>query len=224
VDTTTVLERMLLDIKHTQDINVCVCSFSEDGDSLSQWRAYSGDSSGFSIGFKPNALDVAIKDENFSLFRCIYNEKVQQNIAIEIVEKSLSEELNKEKVEKQNGVILLNTTNIHDYVYRYAPILKDASFSDENEWRLISKPLSCGFDRFHYREGKSMIIPYYSVPLTKNDSQIEIAEVFIGPNPHRHLSKLAVTGFFVKHNFYDFEGDGINSIKIMKSTVPYRSW
>src|SRR5882724_1530284 len=34
-----------------ESINVCVCSFSADGDVLSQWRAYGGGASGFSIGF-----------------------------------------------------------------------------------------------------------------------------------------------------------------------------
>src|SRR5260370_32998682 len=33
-----------------QSINVCVCSFSEEPDLLSQWRAYGG-AAGFAIGF-----------------------------------------------------------------------------------------------------------------------------------------------------------------------------
>src|SRR5579885_2670951 len=39
-----------------ESINVCVCSFSESGDSLSQWRAYGGKASGFSIGFSGSYL------------------------------------------------------------------------------------------------------------------------------------------------------------------------
>src|ERR1035438_1214814 len=36
--------------------NVFVSSFSENGDSLSQWRAYSERSGGYSIGFRPEYL------------------------------------------------------------------------------------------------------------------------------------------------------------------------
>ena len=39
-----------------ESINVCVCSFSEQGDVLSQWRAYGGSTSGFAIGFSGTFL------------------------------------------------------------------------------------------------------------------------------------------------------------------------
>jgi hypothetical protein len=42
-----------------ESINVCVCSFSEERDSLSQWRAYAGGTSGFAIGFPGDLLVAA---------------------------------------------------------------------------------------------------------------------------------------------------------------------
>src|SRR6266404_3405917 len=48
-----------------QSINVCVCSFSEERDSLSQWRAYGG-SSGFAIGFSGELLKAATEEGNGS--------------------------------------------------------------------------------------------------------------------------------------------------------------
>jgi len=44
------LDDMVTALKDRETMNVCVCSFSERGDVLSQWRAYSG-AAGFSIGF-----------------------------------------------------------------------------------------------------------------------------------------------------------------------------
>jgi hypothetical protein len=44
-----------------EGINVCVCSFSEESDSLSQWRAYGG-SSGFAIGFSGEVLKAATEN------------------------------------------------------------------------------------------------------------------------------------------------------------------
>ena len=43
------LDQMASVLKDSGSMNVCVCSFSEKGDVLSQWRAYGG-GSGFSIG------------------------------------------------------------------------------------------------------------------------------------------------------------------------------
>ena len=37
--------------KAIETANVCVCSFSGKGDSLSQWKSYGGGTSGFAIGF-----------------------------------------------------------------------------------------------------------------------------------------------------------------------------
>ncbi len=48
-----------------ESINVCVCSFSEERDSLSQWRSYGG-SSGFAIGFSGELLKAATEEGNGS--------------------------------------------------------------------------------------------------------------------------------------------------------------
>lgn len=67
------------------------------------------------------------------------------------------------------------------YLNRYAPILKHKSFEEEREWRIISRPLSCTFERFGYRAGSSMLIPYFRVPLATGDEPLQIEQIFIGP-------------------------------------------
>src|SRR5271170_2737848 len=42
-----ILEGMKNSVSGTETMNVCVCSFSGEGDSLSQWRAYGSGMSGF---------------------------------------------------------------------------------------------------------------------------------------------------------------------------------
>lgn len=61
-----------------ESINVCVCSFSEVGDLLSQWRAYSGGAGGFSIGFGGEFLKAASRREDFWLVPCVYDEDDQR--------------------------------------------------------------------------------------------------------------------------------------------------
>src|SRR6267154_2871182 len=47
--------RSALDGPGNEDVNLYVASFSEDGDSLPQWRAYGG-AAGFALGFRGSEL------------------------------------------------------------------------------------------------------------------------------------------------------------------------
>ena len=49
-----------------------VASFSENGDQLSQWRAYCPKGNGFSIGFRYSDLSYLLKTTGFRLVKCIY--------------------------------------------------------------------------------------------------------------------------------------------------------
>lgn len=63
--------------------------------------------------------------------------------------------------------------NLVASLHRYAPILKDAAFSEEREWRIISRPIMCSNERFDYRPGPSMLIPYYRVPISFPDRALK---------------------------------------------------
>jgi hypothetical protein len=76
-------------------------------------------------------------------------------------------------------VFLKTGGNLLTYLYRYAPILKDRSFEEEREWRIISRPIFA--QRLDYREGRSLIIPYYQLPLWEDGQKTEIHEIVVGP-------------------------------------------
>lgn len=83
-----ILDEMKEGINGNESMNVCVCSFSEDPDSLSQWRAYGG-SSGFSIGFDSTFLKSVISKHNFKLAPCLYTESEQTLLLEAVVDKVL---------------------------------------------------------------------------------------------------------------------------------------
>src|ERR1035441_9693602 len=62
--------------------------------------------------------------------------------------------------------------NLLACLHRYAPILKDKAFSEEREWRIISRPLMCTGERFDFREGSSMLVPFYRFPLDRDQGPI----------------------------------------------------
>jgi hypothetical protein len=215
-----------------EHINVCVCSFSEDGDSLSQWRAYGG-SSGFAIGFSPEILGGAVEKQQFFLAQCIYDPRAQQDIVRALVEEVLEEHLSKHPVteDKEFDEVFWNTGgNFLTYLYRYAPMLKNQSFAEEREWRIISTPIFA--QRLDYREGRSLIIPYYRLPLWEDSQKTEIYEIIVGPTRDVERSIKSVSRMIKgRHVTKDRNLKGLDLIKegwgytpIKASQVPYRDW
>jgi hypothetical protein len=54
-------------------VHIYVCCFSEEGDLLSQWRAYCRDGGGVSLGFDPMELRSIGASQGFTLVKCIYD-------------------------------------------------------------------------------------------------------------------------------------------------------
>jgi Protein of unknown function (DUF2971). len=60
--------------------DIFVCSFSEEKDLLSQWRAYASNASGFSIGFRSSSLKILAKSQQFYFLPCIYDPNIQKEV------------------------------------------------------------------------------------------------------------------------------------------------
>src|SRR5260370_25380614 len=86
-----------------ESVNVCVCSFSEDSDSLSQWRAYSGGASGFAIGLPGDFLARLVEKKKWYLARCIYDPTKQGELIRSLIEEAIEEMLEKVEEEKDEG-------------------------------------------------------------------------------------------------------------------------
>lgn len=207
-----------------ETINVCVCSFSAKGDVLSQWRAYGGRSSGFAVGFSGPFLKQVCKQLNFWLVPVQYSELAQRSLLRTLLEDVFEENLaasrklgnGRKQGDGDEEPDFRTGGNLVAYLNRYAPILKHESFSEEEEWRIITRPLSCAFDRFAYRTGTSMLVPYYRIPLTSEANGIKINELIVGPTPHPIESRQSVGGFLVKHR--------LDETEVRNSQVPYRNW
>lgn len=214
------LSDMAADVDGIESMNVCVCSFSEDRDSLPQWRAYSDATSGFAIGFSGKLLAEVTATESFYLAPCLYDRLKQRALIRALVEEVLEENIagtpwvDEEPWDDVDRVPMGG--NLCAYLHRYAPILKDPSFKDEQEWRVISRPLSCKFERFEFRPGSSMLIPYYRFPLTSENVPFEVREIVIGPTPHTAQAKRSASSFLVSQS--------LRHVPVNNSVVPYRNW
>jgi hypothetical protein len=199
-------------------INVSVASFSAKGDLLSQWRAYGG-SSGYSVGFEYDALKMAAdaaaaEGASWLIGPCIYDSEQHIKVMAEIVNDAFEKLLALRAAKKRYPV----GGSMAYYLNRYAGLFKDRSFSEESEWRLISRPLNSALPGYSYREGPSYIVPYFKFPLARlPDGHLRLKEIIVGPTPHPDLATSAVESLLASKDLDQL-------VQVKKSQIPYRNW
>jgi hypothetical protein len=200
-------------------IRVFVFSMTEEGDLLSQWRAYCKPNDGYAIGIDPQKLlKHANTQSTFFLARCEYDKNNQTTILSNLIDEVKAVY---QKRRKGNGMSLndsLNATMMHFILWFLvvAPTMKDTAFEAEKEWRLISWLSfgSLGDGNVFYRDGRSLLMPYVKVKLASEGDQLPIIEAIVGPSSHKDIEVSAVQAFLVKSNA---TGHAVNLSK-----VPYR--
>jgi hypothetical protein len=229
-----------LDAVNIYDINslfaakyIFVCCFSGKEDLLSQWRGYCPGGNGFCIGldFNTPLLDC-IRKQEFDIYQCIYDEKEQSEVfrqflsgAIDFFQKS-----NPDEPLHRRSAMALTSFEFHTQLARIAPIIKHPKFAEEEEWRLISTPISPKHPQVKFREGKSAFTPYFEIKLTeKEEDPLSIYKIWVGPTPNPYLSRssirslLAAKGVAGQDSFrLDEEVVRIPIVEL--SEIPYRTW
>lgn len=214
------LEVLLDEIDSIRAVNICVCSFSEVGDSLSQWRGYTGGGAGFSLGFSTQWLLHFASNAGFSLYPCVYNPEHQEFLINELITQTLVTNFNMtpgylHPNQPRTFVVLPMRGDFAQRLTQLAPLIKDASFLDEKEWRLISNPISSL--RLDHRPGESMITPFFRLVIGNEKEFDCLEEIVVGPTPHPELSKGSVESVW-----YSAQVSKHPNIKV--SAVPFRNW
>jgi hypothetical protein len=206
-----------------------VTSFSEDGDDLSQWRAYSPSQAGFSIGFSSDALRTqwvippGTGDPSFvggQLLPVSYLSKTNVAEIDRVIDDAFDV-----------GGLLHGQSGFHgpisgkDAILAWfstiAPGYKDVAFAAEKEWRMVLSKPHKPMPGQRFRAGKSTIVPYIEVELNRGiDSKpvdaYMIREVVVGPTPNPDLSVESLKSLF--------SSKGRVEVLFKKSAIPYRHW
>lgn len=211
-----------------------VCCFSEEGDLLSQWRGYSDDASGFSIGFDANALatfgkplaEDQISSDIFDFNKVIYDVSKQKVRIRECAKQLISELKPLSKVTsgdiKQQSMEAFNRCFFK--LFKWSIFMKNPFFKEEKEWRICY----CTDLRSNYKSSNVKIegelslsnIAYYSrnndvvpyIDLSFNDlSNIIIKKIVIGPKCRASKDEIKL---FLENNGIDCD--------VVKSNGTYR--
>jgi hypothetical protein len=197
---------------------VCVASFSGDGDSLSQWRAYGN----VAIGFTPYKIGIHANQSQLGIVR--YDPKIQKQLAQVYV----SHCLQAYALDVENKAL----ERIPDVYHRFGQVLelvsffKDPSFRDEREYRLayVEHPELFQDSIFGERPPKhfrvkggriySHIVSSEMFPHTDRKSPLGICKVVLGPGAD-DLMELGIREFL--------DEKGLQDVTITRSQIPYRT-
>jgi hypothetical protein len=199
--------------------NLYAFCFSEEGDMLSQWRAYADNGFGVSIGFSKNILEQLNEE--------LYGLKFQK-VSYDILE-------HEEFAKSQAYVIkkCLEKKNIYAAIAEALEnnmeensCMKNPAFAEEKEWRLsigVTPELRINADvnfqdfqlsRIKLYSNNRKIITYLDLNF-ENIKETFIKEIVVGPN-----CKMSINDFIHCFNLLGFDA---SKIKIFQSKATYRS-
>ena len=212
-------------------VNTCVCCFSELDDDLSQWRGYGGGNARFSVGFTREWFTRVKETLGLSLRCCIYDPEKQQRLIQDEIDEFFATNAEKEPdywdrnrsrrdpARPRTFVVSRHAGN--DFATRLAliaPEIKHKSFEAEREWRLVAATVSA--HELHHRPGRSMLIPYYKIPIGNDDKFDSIREIVVGPTPHPDLLAASVESLAIAAGLVNPD----NTPKTKTTSIPFRDW
>lgn len=179
------------------------CSFSKEGNLLSQWRAYGN----YCIEFDSESLEATLTE-------CIYEARVARESMLHSTVEALRG-IGRD-MRKYDGELRHMGSESYFNLLRLIASIKHPSFSEEQEIRILTdERLSNSLDR-NYRVRNDMLIPYvnFSIPFTS------ISAVNVGPMKYQEMAFDSMSEFVkkvCKMKNLDHE------INVMKSEIPYRT-
>ncbi len=225
---------------------IMVASFSAAKDQLSQWRGYARNSTGVCIGLNlQNVRPPGESGTKFTFAKCIYDDQEKRAILRAVLDKwvdvvrvrseSLTTELVPQLIEAGTyrevlaaqgnysrsveiaHVLRERHLELQFDFLRIAPLLKNETFSEEREWRLVLpvKQFKPKDHPFEFRSTSDTLVPYIAYPLLRKGEPgpIPCNGLIIGPGGHP-AAELAVRMLLEKH--------GIR-VQVDVSKIPYRS-
>lgn len=215
------LEKLQLPLERTYYI----CSFSENEDSLEQWRAYSNGKEGLALIFSNKSKEWTSPFEihpQLTLTDVIYDNDIKNEIIKEILYIFLKE------YTEDKGRDILGPTVWSEHLMSSLSMLfnvfKHNAFKSEEEVRMIlhSGPVEKGTLKLKYRVTNERIIPYINSSSLYNEKFIEeyrtdklpLEKIIIGPTSNKEIMIESIK-VFLKYNGYE-------DVEIITSSIPFR--
>lgn len=212
-------------INSAEGLGFCL---SERGDVLSQWRGYGDDGYGVSIGFRKEFLgtlraDLGKKDLGCWFRKVSYDslesartcDSVIENVKDLVVDGRFdppSFDVAKLPQEQFDALVMWKA----EASLYLVPLMldfffvKNPSFSEEQEWRLLSFAPNIFSDGIRFRGNRDSVVPYrpYDIPADRGP----IGSIILGPRNRSRIGDLRLL----------LESNGFGNVQIVRSSSTYR--
>jgi hypothetical protein len=197
---------------------IYVACFSEEGDSLSQWRAYAGGEGGYAIGLTGLSLSEAAKLERGSnLWQCLNSKADHKVLLTEALVAAENAYLKQYKELSADPRAF--EASVKDALYvvtRLAPVLKHPAFKEEREWRIVVERDFADVAEVQFVAADAILRPFIRVNLCiGNGNALPLKEIRVGPARLPDLSMESVRQLLQKSQYRAL-------VPVKKSAVPFR--
>jgi hypothetical protein len=202
-------------------------------DMLSQWRAYGQDGRGVCLTFEASKLSRLVENTpGLRLNPVIYDPTTQLRFVDAILDRALAA--------AQSGKPNAREAAVAALVYA-TPLIKDAGFTEEQEWRLIFMPPSDVKPHLKFHARRDFLAPFVTLadvwfklcpsmlqipeiaamlptirPMAHVPPLMPITKIMIGPSGHQLLSRRAALKLLAQTPHR-------GTVQVLTSSIPYRS-
>lgn len=190
----------------------CV-SLSANGDLLSQWRGYGSFGKGYAVGLKLGASYPHGQIAHY--YDVVYGDEGLAELAIDLLDLFVAASVKWKDQMYDEWAYTLNAL---------AKSFKDASYSEEQESRLVCSKSDEGVDLFEkelplrFRSKGSDLIPYIpiSLSLLQNEDapRLPIERIIVGPGVDFERNYSSIKALLKTHSY--------NDVQVERSTIPFR--
>ncbi len=193
VDNPTLLKQLLEWLSHrvVSGSLLMGASFRANGNLLSQWRGYSVHGKGVSLGFDPEHILQCAGRQQFQVGRCLYDPAEQAALVEQIIDavEQLAEQQGPDEAAGRAPSWHRVFEQLEGDLLRIAAVLKHPAFAEEQEWRLVSPLITRSHEHpVRFREGHTMLVPYYAFDLGGDTGSMQLEHVYLGPTNNIDLS------------------------------------
>jgi hypothetical protein len=201
--------------------NAYACCFCENGDQLSQWRAYSDSGTGYALGFDESQLQAKLDGV---LGTIIYQRDKQLKSIMPTIKKAAvesrkwGEKHGQDRTQRKQFIMETIRKLLWDSLAFFF-VFKDPAFEEERESRLIIVNNTVEkLDHVRFREMRGTVVPFIELKVkqseTGNKELLPIIEVVQGPLIEPALGEKSLKLLLRKH--------GYENVAVKRSKVPIR--
>jgi hypothetical protein len=183
--------------------DVYVTCFCEEGDLLSQWRAYGASGGGYAIGLESKMVGFRTplaSKKDFFLRKVVYDTAIQRQLVDDVINgvcSILKDTVDRHGEKQAYNVISKSYKLLSMQIAEFLFCFKSPTFVEEKEWRAVYiSAVQDDLARIQFRVVAGGIVPYVELDLSPSvgptAGKIPIEKIVHGPTLHPVLTKKAL--------------------------------